>query len=118
MRTGRRRWTVTGFNSDDQTRELTSIAYCANKRLWLKARSKEATTAVDADLSSRVSCKRGEVAVSGGFDGGLTSDETGITLLYESQRAGKRAWRSSAGGYPGDAESIELGAYVYCMKKG
>jgi hypothetical protein len=122
-RAGKRQWTSAGaFYSAAGTTsgEFTSYAYCDDSKPRLKTRS--ATTTLqdfgspDAIGSATAKCKRGSVAVSGGFDSSdFLNNFSGPAILpLSSRREGKRKWTVSA--FNDGGEAGELVAYAYCDK--
>lgn len=52
----------------------------------------ESLTKLGSTTSAKVSCKRGQQALAGSFDGAASSSRA--IYLYRSERLGRRAWRS------------------------
>jgi hypothetical protein len=113
-RLGKRRWRVTGQGTSLSESRLKAFAYCAKHKLGLT--EKVATTRSAQDtviLARKARCKKGEVAVSGGF--ASTLDEDVYVQVFRSRRAGKRGWKAAAGSYPSSGTLTEWDVYAYCL---
>jgi hypothetical protein len=113
-RRGKRAWSVSGQNNANEPLDLTAFAYCAKRKLGLKTRSSEVTTDVDSsEPSATARCKRGQMAISGGFE----ANPEVFAQPFESRRSGKRGWVASMGAYPSDEFDATLTTFAYCLKK-
>jgi hypothetical protein len=119
-RAGKRQWTSAGaffLSAGATSGEFTSYAYCDDSKPRLKTRSATTTLAdsgPDAIGSATAKCKRGSVAVSGGFDSSdFLNNFSGPAIFpLSSRREGKRKWTVSA--FNDGGEAGDLIAYVYC----
>jgi hypothetical protein len=118
-RTGKRRWTVSATNFGPGANELTAIAYCAQHKLGLKAKSAEDTTTEQGSLVfAEARCRKGTKAVSGGFSGVMELNDR-QTVPFQSTRTGRSRWSSAAlaGFVGGTGPTITWTTYVYCLDK-
>jgi hypothetical protein len=122
-RAGKRQWTSAGaffLSAGTTSGEFTSYAYCDDSKPRLKTKSATTTLAdsgsPDAIGSATAKCKRGSVAVSGGFDSSdFLNNFSGPAIFpLSSRREGKRKWTVSA--FNDGQEAGELVAYAYCDK--
>ena len=122
-RAGKRQWTSAGaffLSAGTTSGEFTSYVYCDDSKPRLKTKSATTTLAdsgtPDAIGSATAKCKRGSVAVSGGFDSSdFLNNFSGPAIFpLTSRREGKRKWTVSA--FNDGGEAGELVAYAYCDK--
>jgi hypothetical protein len=105
-REGKRGWTTELFQSE--AGEATAYAYCDKREPGLKTKTASEKLSGSFDTESVVArCKRGQEAVSGGFEAPFTE----LTVLA-SKRAGKRSWEAQFVGPAG----AEVTAIAYCDK--
>jgi hypothetical protein len=107
LREGRRTWSFELYGGTKG--EATAYAYCDKREPGLKA--KEATDELAENFvtqSVTATCKRGQEAVSGGFDAPFTE-----LSAVGSKRSGKRTWEAQFVGPAG----AEVTAIAYCDKK-
>lgn len=116
-RVGKRKWQVSARNFREDPVQLTAIAYCAKRKLGLKAATTEVThTAPDTNVEAEARCKKGTKAVSGGFDGELTANFERETYPFQSIRSGGRRWSAAAFGYI-EEPSVDWRVFAYCIDK-
>jgi hypothetical protein len=66
--------------------------------------------------TATATCPGGTKAAGGGFDAPSSADV--FSLVYESVKVGKRAWRASVQLYdPNDPTTVTLTTYVYCRAR-
>jgi hypothetical protein len=111
-REGRRKWSATGQNAGTDPGELVAYAYCDKKEPGLKRKSATVTIDGNTTASATAKCKKGSVAVSGGYG---SEDVLPGFLPLASMREGKRKWTVRAYNFDFPA-SDELTAFVYCDK--
>jgi hypothetical protein len=110
-REGKRKWTAAGNNSGTDPGELIAYAYCDKREPGLKKKSTTVPVEVGTTASATAKCKRGSVAVSGGY---ASEDPLPGFNPFSSIRDGERKWTVEVYGFsltPGD-----LTAFVYCDK--
>ena len=106
-RDGKRGWSSRVYGSPDP-RSVTAYAYCDKKEPALK--TKAATDSLKKIYGNLITarCKRGQEAVSGGFDLPLSK-----AIVIASRRTGKRAWAVEVVGVPG----TEVTVFAHCDKR-
>jgi hypothetical protein len=114
-RTTRRKWTSETYNyGGTSAGDFTSFAYCRDEKV--KSRMATESVAPDATETVTATCKRGQKAVSGGFDGDAV-DPAGPSpffLVGTSRRAGPRTWEVAA--FNDGSVAGELSAQVNCRE--
>jgi hypothetical protein len=117
-REGKRKWAVTGANDGPADGELVAFAYCDKSEPGLKTKSMSTDLDPYPDTArATTKCKKGRLAISGGFAGEFDPSGLGPVILpLASKRDGKRKW--TATGYnDSSGAGGEFVAYVYCAKK-
>jgi hypothetical protein len=110
-REGKRKWTAAGSNSGTDPGELIAYAYCDKREPGLKKKSTTVPVEVGETASATAKCKRGSVAVSGGY--GSEDPSPGFNP-FSSIRDGKRTWTVEVYGFT--LTPSDLTAFVYCDK--
>jgi hypothetical protein len=117
-RVGKRKWEVGARNFRPDPVQLTAIAYCAKKKLGLKAASTTVThTVTDENVEGEARCKKKTKVVSGGFDGELTANFERETYPFQSMRTGGRTWSAAAYGYLDGDPAVDWEVFAYCIDK-
>jgi hypothetical protein len=111
-REGKRKWFVLGENGGDVAGEMFAFAYCDKKEPGLKRKAKTASIDGSATESVSAKCKRGSVAVAGGYG---SDDPLPSWSPLASMRDGKRKWTVRA--YNFGTDPSELTAFAYCDKR-
>jgi hypothetical protein len=111
---GGREWSTAAQNFGENAGDLTSFAYCRDGDK-LTRKSLSVTIAPEGGIgSAKVSCPRGEKAISGGFEHADFELGTRELVPYESRKQGGRKWIVS--GLNIESDPATLTAYVYCRE--
>ncbi len=94
---GKRAWRVSAANFDGDEETIRAKALCTREDPRITKRSKRVRIAPAGSKGFRVSCRRGEEAIAGGFGArGFTQNAGAELIATESRRKGTRRWRLAA----------------------
>jgi hypothetical protein len=117
-RSGNRGWKVAGFNIGDQSSapgRLTAYAYCKSPGPKITTESKD-TTVSNGLKTTNVNCPNGGKAISGGFDGNISSSGSQLNAAgaLTSKRFDKaRGWTTEALSSSSPNQAT-ITTYAYC----
>jgi hypothetical protein len=116
-RSSKREWRVSARNFGDFPGILTAQVIC-HEGDALKGADVSTTAKDDGFYDLVATCKRGNRAVSGGFDSTLSPQGEGGPWVITSHRQGKRRWAVSFFvSYFDSVSPATFTAYAYCEKK-
>ena len=107
-------WTIVAYNSGDTQRIADAYALCTNENLKLEQRSAVAKKKTEKVASATAACPKGDLAISGGWDGVANEEKDKFSYVFESRPRGPRKWKSSAAAYA-DAGKVTWKSLVYCV---
>ncbi|MGI9019306.1 MAG: hypothetical protein ACR2G3_01175 [Solirubrobacterales bacterium] len=113
-RKGDRTWKAAAIQFGDPS-TLTVFAYCAKREPGLKTKFDSVSVGADKLGTATAKCRKGQEAVSGGFEqpGTFGTSEGSEIYFYESHRIGDRRWTASG---LNQGDPAILTAFAYCKR--